>query len=107
MNEQEKLKNREGKRQWDFLPWETLEECVKVMESGVRDNGYEPHSWKLVPNGELEYKRAALRHTTAIMNNEWLDPKSGLPHAAHAACCWLICMWHRKNNEVKKNEKAK
>jgi len=93
----ERLKNREGKLKWDLLPWEPLEECVRVMQSAITVNGYAPHSWKEVPNGELEYKRACGRHLAAIMCGKDTDAKSGLPHLAHLVCSALIALWHRNN----------
>ena len=36
---------------------------------------------------------AALRHLLAYQGGEVLDPESGLPHLAHAACCIQFLHW--------------
>lgn len=73
----------DGKLRYSLLPWDSIEEVVKVLEYGAKK--YDVDNWKTVKNGPVRYLDAAHRHMAAIMNNESLDTDSGLLHAAHAA----------------------
>ena len=78
-------KTGDGKPRWSLLPYEALEEVLKVMEHG--NTKYPVDSWK-AKTGDYgtRYKNAAQRHLVAMMKGEEIDPESGLPHAAHLAC---------------------
>jgi hypothetical protein len=80
-----------AKRDWTILPWEPLEDVVRVMEDGAKK--YARDNWQRVPDGRARYLRAALRHLIAVARGERLDPESGLPHLSHAVCCCLFVAW--------------
>ena len=81
----------EGKPQWSLLPWSALGEVVAVLGFGARKYG--AHNWQHVLEAKTRYADAALRHLTAWLSGEQLDPESKLPHLAHAVCCLLFLIW--------------
>jgi hypothetical protein len=53
---------------------------------------YSAHNWR----DGIEVSRhisSALRHLFALNAGEDTDPESGLPHAAHLACCAMMLCW--------------
>ncbi len=71
-----------------------LEQTALVLAFGKKK--YAAHNWR----GGIGYSRliaAALRHTFAILRGEDNDPESGLPHAAHLACCAMFLIWMMKH----------
>lgn len=48
-------------------------------------NKYAWKGWEKVPSGITRYSDAMVRHLVAEGTGEFLDPDSGLPHAAHTA----------------------
>ena len=67
-----------------LLPPKALEEEAKVWTFGAKK--YDAWNW----TKGFKYTRiigALLRHTTAIMRGEDVDPESGCLHAAHIRCC--------------------
>jgi hypothetical protein len=87
----EGIKYDTSKPRWSLLPHGTMEEVVKVLEYGA--NKYSPDNWKKVPEMEVRYYDAAMRHIDAYWKGEYLDEESGQPHLAHAVCCLLFLMW--------------
>lgn len=81
-----------GKPRMELLsPW-VLVEVAKVMTHGAVK--YEAHNWR---NG-FNWTRpigAALRHITAWLEGEDLDPEWNLPHLAHAICCLMFTLEHQ------------
>lgn len=71
-----------------------LEQIALVLKFGALK--YHEHNWR----GGIRFTRllgAAMRHTLAILRGEDNDPESGLPHAAHLACCAVFLIWMMKN----------
>lgn len=87
----EGVKYDASKPRWSLLPTGTMEEVIKVLEYGA--NKYSPDNWKKVPQMEVRYYDAAMRHIDAYWQGEYLDEESGQPHLAHAVCCLLFLMW--------------
>ena len=79
------------KLDYPLMPWRAVDEVVKVLMFGARK--YQRDNWKKVPNGMRRYAAAAYRHINAMMEGEWRDVESGLPHAAHAVCCLIFILW--------------
>ena len=77
-----------GKRRWGLMPWGALGHVVDVLQFGAEKYG--PHNWIHVENARERYTDALLRHVTARQMGHVLDPESGRPHLAHAACCILF-----------------
>lgn len=83
-------KDDAGKPRWDLLPFAALGDVARVLEFGARK--YAPDNWRLVEGWRWRYTRAGLGHLVAFARGEKLDPESGLPHLAHAACCVLFLL---------------
>lgn len=87
----EGVKYDASKPRWSLIPNGTMEEVIKVLEYGA--NKYSPDNWKKVPEMEVRYYDAAMRHIDSYWQGEYLDEESGQPHLAHAVCCLLFLMW--------------
>ena len=87
---------------WMILPYDALEEIVKVMEFGARK-----YARGNFASGEgLEYTRvlnSLMRHILAFSRGEDLDPETGISHMAHAGCNVLFLLHYIKNPEKFKN----
>ena len=92
----------QGKPQWSLLPWSALRVVVAVLGFGAQK--YAPNQWQDVPEAKTRYADAALRHLTAWMCGEQLDPESKLPHLAHAVCCLLFLIWFDNKEDAKHEE---
>jgi len=79
------------KPKWNLLPLKQVEHITSVLTFGAQK--YEAGGWRHVDDATNRYFAAALRHLTAWQTGEKLDPESGLPHLAHAACCLIFMMW--------------
>lgn len=75
-----------GKPDYTLLPFEALEDTVKVLGFGAVKYGRD--NWQKVE--PQRYVAAAFRHLVAIAKGEEFDEESGLTHAAHLACCALF-----------------
>lgn len=95
-----KFDNGSEKLRWDLLPWEEIEEVVKVLTLGAFK--YADHNWKYVPENRKRYFAAAMRHLVAWFKGEKLDKESGLNHLAHAICCILFLLWRNNQDEINK-----
>jgi hypothetical protein len=91
-----------GKPDWSILPFEALEETVRVLEFGAKK--YARNNWR--ENGGFKYNRvltACLRHIFAFMRGEDKDPETGLSHLSHAMCNLIFLSYYLKNPESFKN----
>ena len=80
-----------GKPRWSLLPRGAVKQVIDVLEFGAQK--YAPGNWKRVPDARTRYYDALHRHVEAWWRGEKVDPDSGLPHLAHAACCVLFLLW--------------
>lgn len=85
-----------GKLDYTLLPWDGVEEVVKVLEFGAKK--YDRDNWQFVENAETRYMAAAFRHLVAYQTQDEVDPETGLSHLAHAACCMLFLLALEKRN---------
>lgn len=85
-----------GKLDYTLLPWDGVEEVVKVLEFGAKK--YDRDNWQFVENAETRYMAAAFRHLVAYQTQDEVDPETGLSHLAHAACCMLFLLALEKIN---------
>ena len=109
------VKNDNGKLQWSLMPFEQLEDTVRVLMKGAEK--YSRDNWKKCDDVN-RYKDALMRHVTAYIKGEVSDPEDNLPHLAHAICnCLFLQYFDSKvvitntkkwipDGEVKKNEEA-
>ena len=82
-----------GKAPWHLLPWEEVEEVVKVLQHGAAKYG--EFNWMQVPDARKRYFSAAMRHLAAYANGQGrdlMDKESGLSHMSHAVCSILFIM---------------
>ena len=73
-----------GKPPLGLIPRQALEAEAQVLAFGAEKYGRD--NWR----GGMAWSRlldAALRHITAFVDGEDLDPETGLSHLAHARCC--------------------
>ena len=84
------MKFDSDKLRYDLVPPSALEKIVDVLTYGAKK--YAPENWKKVEEPERRYIAAAMRHIEAFRKGERLDPESGLPHLAHAACCLMFIL---------------
>ena len=83
-------KNDEGKLQWSLMPFEHLEEVVRVLMKGAEKYGKD--NWKKCDDTN-RYKDALMRHIVSYNKGEKNDHEDGLPHLAHAICNCLFLMY--------------
>lgn len=74
------LRYDHGKLRWDLLPFDALEELVKVYTFGAKK--YQDHNWAK----GMSWSRCMgsfFRHMVQRMKGEIYDEESGLRHTAH------------------------
>lgn len=85
-----------GKLDYTLVPWEGMDEVVKVLEFGAKK--YARDNWKKVEHADTRYLAAAFRHLIQHNNGETADKETGLSHLAHATCCMLFLLALEKQN---------
>ena len=88
--EKQFVKNDSGKLQWTLMPFEQLEEVVRVLMKGAEKYGRD--NWKNCDDIK-RYKDALMRHVVSYNKGERSDPEDNLPHLAHAICNCLFLMY--------------
>jgi len=83
-------KDDQAKPRYDLMPLQAERHVVDVLTYGAKK--YAPENWRHVPDARARYHAAARRHLAAWAGGEQMDPESGLPHLAHAACCILFLL---------------
>lgn len=94
----EAIKHDQGKPDWTLVPFEALEDMVRVLEFGAKK--YARNNW--ASNGGFSWTRvlsATLRHLFAFMRGEDIDPESGLSHISHAQCNLLFLAYFIRNKD--------
>ena len=94
----EGMKFDENKLDYTLVPWDGMDEVVKVLEFGAKK--YARDNWKKVENAQTRYLAAAFRHLIHHNNGEAADPETGISHLAHATCCMLFLLALEKNNGI-------
>jgi hypothetical protein len=99
------LKFDSGKLDWSLLPWDTLEEIIKVLQFGA--GKYSPWNW--AEGDGFKYNRlfnSSMRHFIAwFWRREDKDPETGLSHIAHLGCNVLFLLHYILNgNKFKNND---
>jgi hypothetical protein len=90
------MKFDNGKLDYTLVPWDGMDEVVKVLEFGAKK--YARDNWKKVENANTRYLAAAFRHLIHHNNGEAADPETGISHLAHATCCMLFLLALEKQN---------
>ena len=77
------LRYNDGKLRWSLVDFDALEDMVKVLEFGAKK--YADNNWKKGLKTP-EIFESMMRHMTAYIRGEDIDPESGLPHTGHILC---------------------
>ena len=85
------------KLRWDLVPWESVEEIVKIYTHGAIKYG--DNQWQGVEPDR--YFGALMRHLIAWRKGEIKDPDSGLPHLAHVGWNIFALLWFEINKEAR------
>lgn len=92
----EAVKFDEDKLDWTLLPFEALEDIVKVLEFGAKK--YARDNWR---NGNGlgigRVTKSLMRHLFAYLRGEKNDPETGLSHWAHIGCNVLFVLYYLKH----------
>ncbi len=85
------VKHDEGKLPWHLLPYDALEEVVRVLQAGAVEYG--DRNWELGMSWSRLFG-AAMRHLAQTWWQRRLDrdDKTQLLHLGHAACCVLFLL---------------
>lgn len=85
-----------GKLDWSLMPWDSVEEILKVLEFGKQKYS----SWNWATGEGFKYTRvfnSLVRHLFAWIRGEDNDPESGLSHLAHAGCNVIFLLYFVKH----------
>ena len=88
-----------GKLDYTLVPFEALDEIVKVLMFGAKK--YDRDNWRYVDNAMQRDAAAAFRHTTAHNKGATPDPETGISHLAHVGCCILFMLALENQGERK------
>jgi len=88
-----------SKPMWGLLPFEPLQEIVKVLTFGAKK--YSKDNWQYVPDAKERYFNALFRHLTAWKMGEKTDPETSISHLAHCGCCILFLLWFELKGKKK------
>lgn len=91
------MKFDDDKPRWELLPYEEMEDIVKVLTFGAKK--YDDDNWQRVEPFNKRYFGAFMRHLIAWWTGKKKDPQSGMSHLAHAACNLLFLMWGEKHGK--------
>jgi hypothetical protein len=100
-----------GKTDWSLLPWDEVEQVVKVLGFGAKRYGID--DWKFFvskSHHELRYFSAAIRHLHAWRTGKKNDDETGFSHLAHAVCCTLFILWkegHQRPSDSPRSKESK
>jgi len=89
LDNREANKYDDSKIRTDLLPTDALESVAEILTHGAQK--YEERNWELGMSWGRVYG-ALLRHLFRFWGGENVDPDSGKPHVAHAACCALMLL---------------
>jgi hypothetical protein len=82
------MKFDKNKPDYSLLPFAAVDEVVKVLTYGAAK--YDRFNWEKVE--AVRYQAATMRHFSAHMQGEKIDPESGISHLAHAICSLLYLL---------------
>jgi len=89
------MKRDHGKDRWDLVPWDVMQDIVKVLTYGSKK--YTPDNWKQVEPYRERYFAACLRHLSAWRNGELINKETKLPHIVHAITDLIFIAWKDKH----------
>ncbi len=86
----------------DDLGWAQIAEVFAYGARKYARDNWRTFTWDQA--AEDAYFGAIFRHLDADRRGETIDPESGLPHRAHAACGALISIWHYRYSVAGREE---
>lgn len=89
--EKASVKHDSGKLRFELLDPEFEFEVVEILTHGAEKYG--AMNWQNLPDARPRYYAALRRHENAWARGERIDPESGKPHLAHAACNLMFLLW--------------
>jgi hypothetical protein len=90
-----------GKARWSLIPFFCLVPLVRVLEFGAQK--YSPFNWtRGFPEKEL--LDSAMRHLASLMDGEWTDQESGLPHAGHVMANMIFIIYQRLDGRPRNDD---
>ena len=87
----------EGKPQWHQLHFKSLLPLIRVMEYGEKKYGKD--NWRKgqdIPS----LCDCAMRHLTAFMDGEELDPESGVSHIGHIMANCMMIVYNMESDKT-------
>jgi hypothetical protein len=84
----EGIKYDQDKPDYSLLPFGPVDDIVKVLTYGAKK--YDRFNWSKVERHR--YEAACLRHISAYLQGEKLDPETDISHLAHAATSLIFLM---------------
>ncbi len=94
-----------GKLPWDLVPWDAVEEVVRVIAFGAKK--YAARGWEDNPLSWVETCASMTRHTVRFLLGEDRDPETGLHHMAHAACNALFLVAYSLRGVTTKDDRVR
>ncbi len=90
----------EGKPQWSYVHFKSLEPMVRVLEFGAKK--YAPKNW-MKPMDTMKILESMQRHLAALFDGEEVDSETGISHIGHIQCNAMFYNYHKdKENGSKK-----
>lgn len=91
------IKKDDGKPPLDLVDPYFLEDVSKVLAHGAAKYGLNNYRKGMALGKALA---GVLRHSFAILRGEYVDPESGLSHAAHAACGLMFTHYFIRTGKI-------
>ena len=92
------IKHDKNKTRYDLLPFESIEEIMRVLEYGC--NKYGKNNWQKIENAHERLWNAAMRHLIAAKDDiDAIDNETNFSHLSHCAANLLFLLWFSKNKE--------
>jgi hypothetical protein len=98
-NTESALRYNEGKLQWSYVHFKSLEPMVRVLEFGALK--YAPKNW-MKPMDTTKILESMQRHLAALFDGEEYDPESGISHMGHIQCNALFYNYHKERERLEK-----
>ena len=86
-----------GKAIMGAIPPDAELAVARVLTFGAEK--YARDNWRKVPDMDVRYMDAALRHLNAYRRGESVDSESGESHLAHAACCIMFLLQTKEESK--------
>ena len=91
----------EGKPQWSYVHFKSLEPMIRVLEFGAIK--YAPKNW-MKPMDTMKILESMQRHLAALFDGEEVDSETGISHMGHIQCNAMFYNYHK---EKEKNDNSR